>query len=166
MRKVLFLDFDGVICTPATDFCIDASKLDMLEQIVAATNCDIVISSSWRRYTLDKTIAYITDSKRHYVEGNPFRPVDKVIDITSRMYAFKYGDSDKHYKVPRGVEIDRWLKEHKDEVATYCIVDDDADMLLCQAKNFVQTDDMTGLTDDDVHTIIRILNDSDNKQNS
>lgn len=49
--KVIFLDFDGVITTEKSRWCLDKDKMLLLKRIVDATGAKIVISSSWRRLT-------------------------------------------------------------------------------------------------------------------
>lgn len=154
--KVIFLDFDGVITTLKSNWTIDNEKVELVKQICDATGAKIVISSSWRRYTLEDTIEAIT--KQEIVRGNkPFSYPDLIIDVTSRMYGFKYGNKETHYGICRGVEIDRWLWEHQD-VTNYVILDDDSDMLLCQKGNFIKTNAYTGICKKDVEKAIKILN--------
>ena len=49
IMKIIFLDIDGVICTPKTDFrYLDIRCVNHLNNIVEDTGAKIVISSSWR----------------------------------------------------------------------------------------------------------------------
>ena len=137
--KIIFLDFDGVITTPASRGCLSAQKMQLVKKIVDATGAKIVISSSWRRRDVESTLEEITDSGNPFVNGTPFLMPEAVAGITACMYAFKFGDAAKHYRVYRGVEILRYLDEHP-EVESYVILGDDADMLLPQKEHFVQTD--------------------------
>ena len=155
VSKVIFLDFDGVITTVLSNWNIDKKKVDMVKDICDSTGAKIVISSSWRRYTLEQTIETITNELR--VRGNqPFPYPDLIIDITSRMYGFKYGNKEKHYGLCRGLEIDHWLCEHQD-VTNYVILDDDSDMLLSQKKHFIKTHALRGISKRDVIKAIKIL---------
>lgn len=85
------------------------------------------------------------------------------------MYAFSYNDpinsngKRPNYLIPRGVEIDRWLKVNGKNIDAYVILDDDNDMLYCQRNNFVQTDMYNGLSEHDVEKTIEILNRHENK---
>ncbi len=161
--RVIFLDFDGVITTLKSRWKLDADKMLLLKRIVDDTGAKIVISSSWRRFTLEDTIKTITDTVgNYYVGGNPFLCPESVIGITERMYSFCYGNEDKHFILPRGVEIKHYLEEHPD-IENYVILDDDSDMLLEQIDNFVQTDGIEGLTDDDVERAIEILKNGKDK---
>ena len=156
-NKIIFLDFDGVVTTVKSHWRFDAEKMALLGEILDATDAKIVITSSWRRYTLEDTIDFIT--KREKERGCvPFAFPDRVIDITQRMYAFCFPNMDKHYGVVRGEEIRRWQEENDACECPYVILDDDTDMLLWQKDNFVQTDGELGLSATDCWKAIVILN--------
>lgn len=89
--KIIFLDFDGVITTVASHWCLSLEKMQLVKQIVDATDAKIVISSSWRKYTLEETIGSITAIGRPFVEQVPFLMPNDVVGVTARMYAFKHG---------------------------------------------------------------------------
>lgn len=154
--KVIFLDFDGVITTYKSQYRLDEKKMKLVKYICRNTGAKIVITSSWRRWTLEDTIKDITDTSNWSVPI-PFTPIKKVIGITSRVYAFKNCDVQHHYRVPRGVEIKLYLDEHTD-IDKYVILDDDADMLLEQAPYFIKTDAIEGLSELDAEKAITILN--------
>lgn len=166
--KVIFLDFDGVITTLESGWNLCPKKMKLLGEILQATDAKIVISSSWRRNTLEETLDFISGGSIH-AKHNPFPFLDNVVGITNRMYAFSYNDpinerSGKrpNYLIPRGVEIDRWLKINGHDVYNYVILDDDNDMLYCQRNNFVQTDPYKGLSEENVEQAIKILNENEN----
>ena len=70
----------------------------------------------------------------------------------------------------RGNEIDYWLTQNFGGIGTsfghgyrnngyeYVIFDDEPDMLLGQKDNFIQTDEQTGITQEDIDKAIKILN--------
>lgn len=162
--KVIFLDFDGVITTLESGWNLCPKKMKLLGEIIEKTDAKIVISSSWRRNTLDDTIKFISGGSIHS-KDNPFPYCDKVVGITDRMYAFSWNDKVNertvkrpNYLIPRGVEIDRWLKVNGHDVENYVIFDDDDDMLYCQRNNFIQTDAYKGLSEENVEKAIEILN--------
>lgn len=166
--KVVFLDFDGVITTFESDWNLCPKKMKLLGEILKATDAKIVISSSWRRNTLEETLQFISGGSP-YSNDNPFPYCDKVVGITNRMYAFSYNDpineiSGKrpNYLIPRGVEIDIWLKVNGQDVENYVILDDDDDMLYCQRESFVKTDPYEGLSEENVEQAIKILNQNEN----
>lgn len=165
MKKILFLDIDGVLSIP--DFNIgwelNISKQKLLGKILKETNCDIVLSSSWRKNTLEETKNYMT------LKGFLFS--DKIIGITIRAYHYIDTKEKIHLSIPRGVEIKQWLdtnihsnngKDYKFLESgidyTYCIVDDDDDMLLEHQNNFIKTNSEKGLTQKNAIKIINILN--------
>lgn len=154
--KVIFLDFDGVITTERSGYRLDKEKMEFVKRICDKTGAKIVISSSWRLSTLESTISNIT-TVRNPDTDIPFLMPELVAGVTKRMYAFSYEDASKHYRIPRGVEIERYLIEHED-VDRYVILDDDDDMLLCQAPYFVKTDTRLGLTEYGMNKAIEILN--------
>jgi len=48
VKKILFLDFDGVLHSTSTAEHLLFSKLDLLAEAISNNPCRIVISSSWR----------------------------------------------------------------------------------------------------------------------
>lgn len=156
MKKCIFLDFDGVITTLKSNWTIDNDKVELVKQICDATGAKIVISSSWRRYTVEQTIEAITTQETVYGH-NPFPYPEYIVGITSKMFGLKYADRKTYYSLCRGVEIDRWLWEHED-VTNYVILDDDPDMLLSQKKHFIKTHALRGISKRDVEKAIKILN--------
>lgn len=165
MKKILFLDIDGVIAIPEpVKKCgLNHKRQLLLGKILKETNCDIVISSSWRKHTLEDTKQYFLD--------NGFIFTDKIIGVTIRAYHYIDTNEKIHLSIPRGVEIKQWLDTNihsnngKDFNRlklgvdfTYCILDDDSDMLLEHRNNFIKTNGSNGLTQKDVDKTIAILN--------
>lgn len=169
MDKYLFLDFDGVITTEESLSCLCPKKLALLGQIIDATDCKLVISSSWRRNTVEQTIKNLSDPTRHFNGGMKFPFCDRIVGVT--IHAYNYLQKGVHLGIPRGVEIKQWIDTHihsdngknyerkeLNEDFAYVILDDDCDMLLEQRDNFVQTDSHLGLSESDVQKAIEILN--------
>ena len=156
--KVIFLDFDGVITTKDSKWKLCPEKMALLGEIISATDAKIVISSSWRRTSLEETIAHITNPDNPFVGKNPFPYADRIVGITHRMFGFIHPHKDRHCKIPRGVEINAWLFEHAMKVDSYVILDDEDDMLYIQRDRFIQTDALNGLSREDVSRAIDILN--------
>ena len=165
--KILFLDIDGVISTQKSGYALDKDACDLLGKIIDATDAKIVITSSWRRNTVEYTKWKLT-TIGDFVPF-PFPYVDKIIGVTIRAYA--YVTQGVHLGIPRGVEIKQWIGTHIHsdngqnwdwkEIGVdfnYVILDDDSDMLLEQAEHFVKTDTYLGLSEDDVERAIKILN--------
>ena len=142
--KVIFLDIDGVLnlrnrTRDKFGSIFHAKWVANLKRITDATNAKIVISSTWRHDGLETMQAMW--KKRNLPSG--------VIDITPHLYS-------KDFSVPRGCEIEMWLKDkkfqrinwckatqleylEKTEIENYIILDDDSDMLYKQKEHFIKT---------------------------
>lgn len=153
--KVIFLDFDGVLCNRESIFAgykghivpkhepygAHADCVAELNRVVEQTDAVIVVSSTWRkcrnpRATMTETL------KRWGVTG-------RVIDITPQLYGDQYA-----YK-RRGCEIQRWMDHYPTE--SFVILDDDSDMAHLSHR-LVRTTMQTGLTKADADRAIAILN--------
>lgn len=186
MKKILFLDIDGVLNSEdwyksdkaqALRFPIEGQKLDrndpkyhafhfdpfkieLLEMIIASTGCEIVISSSWRKNREIETLQTIFKNMN-------FKYWKNIIGKTGNFYSWlKEG---VHCPSVRGLEIRVWLEKNiknqnptyaSPNTYTYCILDDDSDMLLEQKNNFIQTGQKEGLTTNLARKTINILNDT------
>ena len=146
--KVIFLDFDGVITIPPR-WTINIDKLKNLKKIIDATDAKIVVSSSWRSSTIEKTKEHIIDRTSSNDIINWF--VDNIYNITP------FISDDKYKGTGRGGEIQTWLDVHP-KVENYIILDDDSDMLMSQLYHFIETDWMFGLTEREVELSIAVLN--------
>jgi hypothetical protein len=166
MKKYLFLDIDGVLAVPdekVKEWVLNKERQIILGKILTETGAEIVLSSSWRENTLEGTRKYMTS------EGFLFS--DLIVGITIRAYHYIDRSHKIHLSIPRGVEIQQWIDTnvHSDQGKnfdrktvgvdyTYCILDDDRDMLLHQGKYFVNTDSTEGLTEENAQWCIDILN--------
>lgn len=147
--KILFLDVDGVLnchrdyevysLSESFPMMVNRRKIDLLEKIIADTDCKIVLSSSWR--TMPDGVKLL----QHF--SDQF----EIFDVTPS-HGF---DSDIKYTC-RGAEIQDWLDNNR--WTNYAIVDDDGDMLDSQLRHFVQTDPEYGLTPTLAYRITYILN--------
>ena len=109
-RRVIFLDIDGVLA-PIRRWDrygeLDPACIQVLNEIVAGGEADVVVSSTWRH---GKTVAELQELLE--AEGFAGRVLDKTptgMDGASR-----------------AEEIAAWLAEHA--VGGYVIIDDHADM--------------------------------------
>lgn len=139
--SVLICDVDGVLNTldSPSYLPLNRKRLRILKRIVKETGCKIVVSSTWRK---------LPETRKRLVRALGYRGLS-VHGWTTTEYFME--------RQIRGHEIQKWLDEHQ-PIDSYCIVDDDCDMLPEQMDNFVRTDPMRGLTDEDANQIIRILN--------
>lgn len=184
--KIIFLDIDGVLNHenwykkrqqlkngldqkewsehyPFYEF--DPESVERLNKIIDQTGALVVVSSTWRHGRRVEDLQEILD--RVGFTG-------KVIDTTPSLNA-RIGQESAGYTVPRGCEIDWWLKSkkfqrinwskekqleylEKSEVKNYIILDDDSDMLYNQREHFVQTTWKDGLNDKHADKCIEILN--------
>ena len=149
MRKILFLDIDGVLNTdrqqwhcqmnnlaPVDKFgyAFDSNAVENLATILEETGAEIVILSSWKFLGL-QTLQKMWEDRK--LPGT-------ILDITSD------GKS-------KGWEIDEWLMECESQVNRYAIIDDENDMQTKQQKHFVQTNSQFGITCKDAERVITIL---------
>ena len=154
-KKILFLDIDGVLNndgfytrTRGKAGNFDPENVKCLNQL-SDLGVEVVISSSWG-YDAGRT-------------EKTLREVGVVLPIVG------YTDHFHSDWFCRGNEIEKWLCDNFGSFGTkfgskyyqkdyeYVIFDDDADMLMGQKDNFVQTDRYKGLTQEDIDKAISIL---------
>jgi hypothetical protein len=186
--KIIFLDIDGVLNSenwyrrrfkeintedilgkyPFYEF--DPLSIAELNRIIEQTEAKVVVSSTWR-------IGKSVEDLQKMLDVVGFK--GKIIDTTPHFFA-KGTDNDANrigYTIPRGCEIDWWLKEkgkfqrinwsyerqleylEKSLVKNYVILDDDSDMLYGQREHFVKTNIYgSGLVKQTADKAIQILN--------
>jgi len=164
MRKIIFLDIDGVIAIADDSgglWGLSDKKQELLSDILAATDAEIVLTSCWRKSDLEET--------REYMTKKGFLFSKRIIGITIR--AYHYIEKGVHLSIPRGVEIKQWIDTNihsnngkdwkRKEIGkewNYIILDDDTDMLLEHKDHFIQCNSMEGLTEEQVAIAVTILN--------
>lgn len=160
MRKIIFLDFDGVLNvgidgTDRYGQCFHKSFVENLQWIIEKTNCDIVISSTWKM----KGLLELQDMwKYRGLPGNVIDITPNEVDIVDR------GICEFYDEVDRGHEIQQYIDDNK--IKIYCIIDDVNDMLPNQQDRFVRTSnnkhsdcvDGYGLTVQCAEQVVEILN--------
>lgn len=149
MKKILFLDIDGVLNSDEWfEKCYNKKVYDdgidpKLVQKINKLDCEVVISSSWG---CDNGQTW----KKLHKKGFNL----KVIGYT------------EHHEmgcvwIVRGNSIKKWLNDNIGydyfKKCRYAILDDDSDMLLEQKDHFVKVDNMTGVTDADIEKTKMIL---------
>ena len=149
MRKILFLDIDGVLNTdrqqwycqmnsiaPVDKFgyAFDSKAVENLATILEETGAEIVISSSW------KFLGLQTLQKMWKDRNMP----------GTILYITPDGDN-------KGLKIDEWLLKHESQVSGYAIIDDENDMQPEQQEHFVQTNSQFGITLKDADRVMTIL---------
>lgn len=160
--KIIFLDIDGVLNhisyyksnrwekTHSYKDDIDPLCIERLNNIIAETGANIVISSTWR-------IGLGVSELQEILNKKGFK--GKIIDKTESFH---------NDFIFRGNEIYKWCNEYarknkliwtsKCDLFPYVIIDDDSDILYWQRENFLKIDNEVGLTDDNVKEAIWILN--------
>tara|TARA_B100000508_G_C11463052_1_gene280182 strand:- start:2069 stop:2548 length:480 start_codon:yes stop_codon:yes gene_type:complete len=154
IRKIIFLDIDGVLNSTAffeeqgvikaptrEDYnkqMIDPIAVSILKRIIDETGAEVVLSSAWR----------ISEENRRYIDENVVALEGYTQSCSSRI---------------RGAEINMWLEKNVPSKVRrfklkYAIVDDDSDMLLWQKDSFFRIDGKFGLTNEDANLIIKHLN--------
>lgn len=165
-RKIIFLDIDGVLNTERHyEYCckngiasderfgypFDPEAVANLKKIIDETGAEIVISSSWKFWSLSTMIDLW---KGRNLPG-------KVIGITPQAISDEMllnADLTEMEMLPlKGTEINGWLSEHRRSVAQYAILDDVNDMRPEQQSHFVQINPVVGITEQDAEEIIAIL---------
>jgi hypothetical protein len=142
--KIIFLDFDGVLLTPAYQLehgggKLEPEKVALLYGLLRETGARVVVSSNWRGYS----VGYV---RRPLAAAGLRNAAKWVIGQTAR---FRSGMTNYTPRWPdRGDEIQAWLNKHPD-VERFVILDDDDDMgpLL---PHLVRTETRIGLTTGDV----------------
>lgn len=143
--KVVFLDIDGVVnrfkfnYNGELDNTFDEKCIKNLARIVNETGCSIVISSSWKA----------SNALMDVLEENliPNLPKGSVIGCTPTIVP----------QVNREIEIKKYLESH--DVTNYVVIDDyDFELRdIMKDGHCVITDALSGLTEQDAETAIKIL---------
>jgi len=165
MRKIIFLDIDGVLNTkewhsrmtkdtPKDEYgyAFDPVTVKNLAHIIDKTGADIVISSSWKFYGVAKL------RKMWEIRNLPGTILDITPNTVSDEMLLNVNLDEMELGVCRGNEIKEWLSRHKGEVSNYVIIDDFDDLLPEQENHTVLTDSLIGITNFDAEKAIVILN--------
>lgn len=158
VRKVIFLDIDGVLNKDNGGPKIEECFVKRLAHIVEQTGAEIVLSSSWRG-------AYVNHVNPKYPYQNKdvallFSMLEKyrlcIMDVTSDLSSGPYA---------RPLEIRSWLLE-QENLERFVILDDETfwawnwleDYLVCTMHLDESGKGICGLTDEDAEKAIAILN--------
>lgn len=179
--KVIFLDHDGVIClyhnwgsrnrrerkswlgdSPKTkleelnevfdDF--DNKSIDVLNQILEATDAEIVISSDWKNYASLEDLKFLYENRG--IIKTPIAVTPNLKDFDSLTYSSLYYK--RFFMDIRSIEINKWIEENNPQ---QWVAVDDLD-LRRGVQNFVQTPlSFEGIKQSGVaQKIIRLLNEN------
>ena len=151
-RRIIFLDFNGVLATDNYDDLLIEKKESLrdlfgrkfdpccvaaLKRIVETTDAEIVITSSWRQYLNLFGLRLLWIIRR----------------MPGRVMGCTPAVSDN-----RGLEIQHWLSVHRG-ITSYVILDDmdQRQFEECQTRNLVTCNHYAGLSKNDALTAIQIL---------
>ena len=169
MKKIIFLDFDGVLNTEHYQSLLqyqgkpwqdeygaffDPNAVKQLKRIIDATGADIVVESSWKYLGLDAM------KELWKVRSLPGR----VIDITPSSISDEYlsnvdlDNLDASMLHCKGLEIASWLSKYETQDIRYVIIDDEYVILDSQLSHFILTNPYEGITEEQANKIISILN--------
>ena len=171
MKKVIFLDIDGVLNSNMTlyeDISLEDDLILNLKELVNKTGAKIILSSSWRLST--EAIATLMDKLDKFglaISGMTCDGVDLdwlekyEFDVTKKYLDTKFDyDENRQIKIThdRGAEVFKWLHDHDDCV--YVILDDEIEDIKPYFNEpvIVKTSYKTGLTKEDVKKAVQILN--------
>lgn len=169
MKKIIFLDFDGVLNTEHYQSLLqyqgkswqdeygaffDPNAVKQLKRIIDATGADIVVESSWKYLGLDamKVLWEIRSLPGKIIDITPSSVSDEHllnIDLEN------IDTSILHYK---GMEIASWLSEQEKQDIRYVIIDDEYVILGLQLPHFILTNPYEGITEEQANKAISILN--------
>lgn len=151
MRRLIFLDIDGVLVTERSihaehkrtgrahsglQSAFDSMAVKQLNRVLSATSPWIVLSSVWRLG--DEGVDEI--ARRARIRGFRQRLIGRTPDLTRVP-----GKPREYAHHPRGDEVARWLKEHGAKSDRFVILDDDDDMGAL-TDHLIRCDWKTGLT--------------------
>lgn len=149
MKKIIFLDIDGVLCNRRSLMMkqrikcmnmLDRDCVDRLDALCAAGGGDvgIVISSTWRKYHSREDIS-------EHLEHHGLRP--GLVHEDWRTIVLEGF---------RGDEIAEWLSRHP-EVTSFLILDDDSDFLDDQLPRHVHSSFEPGFTQADLERALELF---------
>lgn len=136
---IIFLDFDGVLCTMRQAVAegdygllgnIDPVAIRFLDNMCNQYPIKVIISSSWR-------------IGEQYGFFDAIFKAARAFNISKSLYYTDWA-TDRLSGI-RGLEIEDWLKRNNDIVKDYLILDDESDMLDYQMTRLVKTDSMNGV---------------------
>lgn len=157
-RRVLFLDVDGVLHPLRVRYLAGTQEIDdshvfvgacmeQLQRVVRATSCEIVLSSSWRKF--EKTRERVALKLSDY-------------GLSCSQYTTVAGDETAAGRVH---QISAWVESNRHELAGWAVVDDDDLDTPCGEgfqgaefrQSFVRTDPNVGLTEAAADLLIAVL---------
>jgi hypothetical protein len=129
VKRVLFLDFDGVLHPAQGNLVPEFAHAPRLAGILADTDCAVVISSTWRDHlSLEEIRALLPTNLRERVVG--------VLGPDQRGPHVRF----KNIRV--------WLESQSEPVDAYVAIDDSASDFPSDCRHLILCDGRTGLGDE------------------
>lgn len=169
-RKVIFLDFDGVLNSgrnltylhraglPATDRygdLFDPEAVDNLRRIIAATGAMVVVTSSWHLGEPERLEAMWRERELPgFILGTTGRTASGAGDTFP---ADTTAATAAQARTAKGEAIRNWLNSQAPQGCSYVIFDDEAGFFPEQIPHFIRTDPHAGITRSDAERAIAIL---------
>ena len=145
MKKLIFLDIDGVLNISEKVYStireVEPELVQRFNMMINDHDYYFVLSSIWKNlenYGFGPTIETLRDiglDTSRYIGSTP---------------------TTKLYNVARGDEIYEWLRDYDDIIESYVIVDNN-DISDNLRHRFIKIDDKVGLTEEDVETIVNLM---------
>ena len=129
--KYLFLDFDGVLHPSLCNDKDRFSNIKLLEEALSPSNCQIIISSSWRfQFTLDQLKKVLPKTIGNLVK-----------DTTGEAITGQYA---------RYHEIKHWLESKQKPFADWMAIDDATNEFPLDCPNLIATKSSQGITKEEI----------------
>ena len=141
-QKYIFLDIDGVLTSQKSGFGFDTDCLENLRQLIEKSGADLVIISSWREETLEKTVRHMPQLLREKASAQtPLLGKSREDEI--RLFL-----TDTFTKDP-----------HPEELPSFIILDDQEETYRQEFRNhhLVLTDLKKGLTQEKAREALALL---------
>ena len=163
MRRIIFLDIDGVLNSNfwnnahqkeiSDGTLIDEEKVRLLSILIKRTNANIVLHSGWK-YWFDQDLRPLRPEAENL--AMMFTEEGLLIEDITPDHSTEEIRRDKKFSLVKADEILAWLEEHED--VDNWIVIDDLDLHSREIElHQVKTDPSTGLTIDDVYKAEKML---------
>ena len=162
-RKQLFLDVDGVLHpfhgTHARESDITTFHRDCmqrLQRIVQETECEIVLSSSWRNFLNTRNILHANLAEYGLTYTTWIEP-----DMLGSHISPSAAKFSKIMAFVQAHNPEEWVVLDDEDLITISGADRTSIMAQLFESRFVRTDERTGLTDGDVEAVVRIFHGSE-----
>lgn len=154
--KLLFLDFDGVICPGSYKRDESTNELRSPEWYAEPIDSECM---KWLNFVIDKTAAQVVISSAWRI-GHPIHELEQILEAGG--FRGEVIGKTRSGKGPRGRQISDWIEDgtklfNLEEIQSFIILDDDDDMDLL-SPFLIQTHWEKGLTEELAKEAVRQLN--------